>query len=223
MEQKKRIVALVPLRGGSKSIPYKNIKDIAGKPLAYWTLKAACEAKDIDAVYVSTEDQKIKDVVLSLGLDVKVVDRPHEFAEDTSSTESVMLHFAEVVDFDMLLTLQATSPLTTSADIDAAFGRMLSEGYDSLLTGVLTKRFYWTLDGIPLNYNYLHRPRRQDFPGTVVENGAFYITKRSILLENKNRLGGKIGIYHTPEDTYVEIDEPTDWSIVEKLLLDRQH
>lgn len=222
-ESQKKVVALIPLRGGSKSIPYKNIKEIAGHPLAYWTCKAAVDAGFIDEVYVSTEDPKIKEAVEAFGLGVKVIDRPAEFAQDTSSTESVMIHFAENVPFDILVTLQATSPMTTDDDLRSAYTAFNEKGYDSMLTGVLSKRFYWTRGGQALNYDPLNRPRRQDFAGTIVENGAFYITKRAVLESNKNRLGGKIGVYEMSEETFVEIDEPADWEIVEKALLGRTH
>lgn len=219
MINSKKIVSLVPLRGGSKSIPYKNIKEIAGKPLCYWTLKAATESQYIDEVWVSTDDKKIKDVVLSFGFGVKVIDRPAEPAEDSSSTESVMLHFAEHVSFDILNLIQATSPFTTSKDLDTAIEQFTREALDSLLTGVLYKKFYWTPDGKPLNYDYLNRPRRQEFEGVVNENGAFYLTKKEILKKNKNRLGGKIGIFLMPEEKAIDIDEPSDWPIAEKHLL----
>lgn len=218
MFQGKKIVALVPLRGGSKSIPYKNVKEMAGKPLCYWVLKAATGSKYIDEVWVSTEDKKIKEVVLSLGLGVKAVDRPAELAKDESSTESVMLHFAEQVDFDILNLIQATSPSTTSDDLDKAIEQFFAEGDDSLLTGVLYKKFFWTPRGEPLNYDYRKRPRRQEFPGVVHENGAFYLTKKEILLQNKNRLGGKIGIFLLPEDKAVDIDEPVDFAVAEEKL-----
>ena len=212
---------MVPLRGGSKSIPYKNIKELAGKPLCYWTLKAASESKYIDEVWVSTDDSKIKNIVLSLGLDVKVIDRPAEFAKDTSSTESVMLHFAEHVDFDILNLVQATSPLTASEDIDMAIEQFFAEGDDSLLSGVLYKKFFWTPDGKTLNYDYMKRPRRQEFSGVVHENGAFYLTKKEILLKNKNRLGGKIGIFLLSEEKAIDIDEPADWPLADKHLLEQ--
>ena len=219
MINSKKIVSLVPLRGGSKSIPHKNIKELAGKPLCYWALKAAIGSKYIDEVWVSTDDKKIKDIVLSFGLNVKVIVRPVELASDTSSTESVMLHFAEHADFDILNLIQATSPLTTSGDLDNALEQFTREGHDSLLTGVLYKKFFWTPDGKPLHYDYSRRPRRQEFPGVVHENGAFYFTKKEILEKNKNRLGGKIVIFLMPEEKGVDIDEPSDWPLAEKHLL----
>ena len=119
---------------------------MAGKPLLYWTCKAAKESKYIDEVYVSTEDAKIKEVVQSLKLGVKIIDRPAEFAQDTSSTESVMLHFATLIkDFNVLNLIQATSPFTTSEDLDQAIELFFENGWDSMLTGILYKKFYWTL------------------------------------------------------------------------------
>ncbi len=221
-KRKSRVLGLIPLRGGSKSIPHKNIREISGKPLAYWTCNAAAEAHGIERVYVSTEDANIKRIVGSFDLGVRVIDRPAEFAQDDSSTESVMLHFAKVVpDWDVLVTLQATSPLTAGADIDAALAQFEHEGDDSMLTGVRVKRFFWTPEGRPLNYDYRRRPRRQDFAGSIVENGAFYLTKRDILLKEKDRLGGKIGIHEMPADTMIELDEPEDWDTVERMLLAR--
>ncbi|MBI2476236.1 MAG: acylneuraminate cytidylyltransferase family protein [Candidatus Taylorbacteria bacterium] len=221
MFQSKKIVSLIPLRGGSKSIPHKNIKEIAGRPLCFWALKAATGSKYIDEVWVSTEDKKIKEVVLSLGLNVKIIDRPSELAADNSSTESVMLHFAEHVPFDILNLIQATSPTTTSEDLDKAIEQFFAEGDDSLLTGVLYKKFFWTVEGKALNYDYLKRPRRQEFEGVVHENGAFYLTKKEILTKNKNRLGGKIGIFLLSEAKAVDIDEPADWPVAEKNLLNQ--
>jgi len=178
MTNRKKIVALIPLRGGSKSIPYKNIKPLGGKPLSYWVCKAATEAELIDEVWVSTEDKKIKETVLSFGLGVKVIDRPKEFAQDDSSTESVMLHFAGTVPFDILVTIQATSPLTESEHLDHAIRKFVTEEYDSMVSGVTLKRFFWTHDGKPLNYEPVKRPLRQEWDGTVMENGAFYVTEK---------------------------------------------
>ena len=217
----KKIVALVPLRGGSKSIPRKNIKPIAGKPLCEWILKTLLGVKEFDRVYVSTEDREIAHITRAISPEIQIVDRPLELADDTASAESVMLHFADQIDFDILITAQATSPLTSEQDIKRGLNFFFEGDYDSLLSGVREKRFYWTeeeCEASPVNYDYKNRPRRQEFEGWIMENGAFYITSRFILLKDKNRLGGKIGIIEMPSRTAVEIDEPTDWSIVEKWL-----
>jgi len=220
---KQNIVALIPLRGGSKSIPLKNIKIMAGKPLCYWTIRAAAECPKISRVFVSTESAQIKAVVKSFGFSkVSIIDRPEKLANDRASTESVMTHAAATVDYDMMVTLQATSPLTRSSDLEKAIKLFEGKGYDSLLTAVVTKRFFWGWDNKPLNYNSLKRPRRQDFRGTLMENGAFYFTKREILQKQQNRLGGKIGIFIMDDLHAVEIDEPKDWPLVEKLIFARE-
>jgi sialic acid synthase len=216
MKKTNKIVALIPLRGGSKSIPLKNIKLIAGEPLCYWSIEAAKKSGCFDEIWVSTDHPEIKAVALSLG--AKVLDRPAKFASDTASTESVMLHFMSKVNFDILVTLQATSPLTSASDIKSAFSKFNKGKFDSLLTVVESKRFFWNKKGESLNYDYMKRPRRQDFKGSLMENGAFYITKRDVLKKYKNRLGGKIGIYKMSEKTAYEIDEELDWIIVEQLL-----
>jgi len=222
MEQKPEIVALIPVRGGSKSIPLKNIKYIAGKPLCLWVIEAICQSKSINRIYVSTDSDKIINVISSSELPVKILRRDPNLATDTASTESVMLDFMDKVSFDILITLQATSPLTTAEDIDSAIKYFLDNGFDSLVTGVRTKRFFWSDDGKPVNYNPLKRPRRQDSNGWIMENGAFYITKRSILKSQKCRLGGKIGIYEMQSEAAYEIDESIDWKIVEDILIDRR-
>jgi CMP-N-acetylneuraminic acid synthetase len=215
-------VALIPIRGGSKSIPKKNIKFIAGRPLATWTLEAAIGATHIDAVYISTDSEEIAEVVQGLSLRVNVIFRPAEFATDEASTESVMLHFMREVPFDLLVTIQATSPLLTSQDLDQALAQFYEQTLDSMLSAVRTKRFFWSDNATPINYDPLNRPRRQDFPGTLMENGAFYITQRSILERYQCRLGGKIGVFEMDESTSLEIDEPDDWERVERLLLARR-
>lgn len=213
-----KTVALIPLRGGSKSITNKNIKNIAGKPLAAWVLEAALNAVRIDDVYVSTDSAEIKDAVSAISPLIKVIDRPKEYATDTASTEAVMLHFMSVVECDCLVTIQATSPLLKSQDIDAALDKFNANNYDSLLSVVETKRFYWTKDGAPISYDPSFRPRRQEFDGMYMENGAFYITKKNLLAEQACRLGGKIGLYLMDAATGTEIDELCDWLIVEALL-----
>lgn len=217
-----KTAALIPLRGGSKSIPKKNIKPLAGKILSAWTLEAAAACSGINTVYVSTDSSEIASVVESLGLGIKVIMRPARYATDEASTESVMLHFMSQVDFDLLVTIQATSPLLTSSDLDNALVQFRCQRLDSMLSAVRIKRFFWNDDATPINYDPLHRPRRQDFRGTLMENGAFYITQRNILEDHQCRLGGRIGIYEMDESAAVEIDEPDDWARVESLLLLRQ-
>jgi CMP-N-acetylneuraminic acid synthetase len=217
-----KTIALIPLRGGSKSIPNKNIKILFEKPLAYWVLLASKNSLLIDDIYVSTDSEEIANTVTAMNLGVNIIFRPLEYATDEASTESVMLHFMSKIDFDVLVTIQATSPLLTGINIDDAITQFQLLKFDSMLSAVRAKRFFWSDDGKAINYDPLHRPRRQDFLGTLMENGAFYLTKREILERFQCRLGGNIGIYEMNASTAVEIDEPEDWDFVERLLMQRQ-
>jgi len=213
-----KIVALIPLRGGSKRIPGKNIKPMLGKPLAYWACSAAAQCRQISEVWVSTEDEHIRATVESFGLNVRVLERPSVLAGDGVTSDHVILHFASAVDFDIVATIQATSPLVSSTDLELAVTQFLRDRNDSLLTGVRVKRFFWSLDAQPLNYDPFHRPFSQTFQGSLMENGAFYLTTRETLNRHQNRLGGNIGIFEMAPDTAAEIDDPEDWANVEKLL-----
>ena len=229
-------VAFIPVRGGSKSIPLKNIKPICGKPLVYWTVKAACECKHIDVVYVATDSDKIKEAALKFKEEtdvfrkLQIIGRSAESASDTASTESAMLEFAAKYSFDNIVLVQATSPLLTSDALDKGFELFGRTDTDSVLSVVRQKRFNWMTDenGIarPTNYDVFHRPRRQEFDGYLVENGAFYITSKEDLLKTKNRVSGRIRAVEMDEDSFFEIDEPSDWLIIEALMkkkgLDRQ-
>ena len=217
----REIVAFIPVRGGSKSIPLKNIKSFCGKPLVYWTAKAANDCKFISKVFISTDSDMIRKEVVSLELSkVQVIGRSAETASDTASTESTMLEFAAGQKFDDIILIQATSPLLEKEDLDMGCQRYLDGAYDSLLSVVRQKRFIWKESNtiaVPENYIPEKRPRRQEMEGYFVENGAFYITKRSCLLKSGCRLSGKIGLYEMKEKTYFEIDEPEDWFIMEKI------
>lgn len=220
-------VAFIPVRGGSKSIPLKNIKELAGKPLVYWVAKAANSCEAVDEVYVATDSVRIRDIVVGFGFEkIRVIGRTKETATDTASTESALLEFARTHQFDNIVLIQATSPLLTGKDLDGGFELFTLENTDSVLSVVRQKRFNWGINAqgyaIPTNYNYENRPRRQDFEGYLVENGAYYITSREALLTSRNRLSGNIRAYEMDECTYFEIDEPSDWEIVERQLYQRE-
>ena len=217
----KTFSALIPLRIGSKGIPKKNIKKIAGKPLFEWVLRAALNAKHIDDIYISTESEEIMNEVEALGVGVKIIQRPAHLADDFASTEAVMLHALNQLASDYMVTIQATSPLLTQLDIDSACAQFAQAGHDSLLSAVRMKRFLWSEEGCPLNYDPEKRPRRQNFRGTLIENGAFYISDLTLLAETKTRLHGNIGIYEMPEDTFIELDSPADWLLVEQIMNER--
>lgn len=225
-------VAFIPVRGGSKSIPLKNIREICGRPLVYWTLDAAVQCPEIERVYLCTDSEAIREKVEAYielyhcAGKLRCIDRPPETATDTASTESAMLYFGRIwADFKHIILIQATSPLLTAAHLSEAISAYQRGAYDSLLSVVRQKRFCWnagTEGYVPTNYDYRNRPRRQEFNGYLVENGAFYINTREGLLRDECRLSGRVGVYEMEEETYFEIDEPSDWLIIEQLLKRRQ-
>ena len=215
------VLAIVPLRGGSNSIPNKNIKLFAHKPLAYWVLKAAQEAQVIDRIIVPTDSILIKKTIEKFNFDkILVTDRSKKSAMDNAPSEWVLCETARKYQFKDLVFLQATNPFVTSNDIDQAYALYKNKKCDSLLSAVKQKRFYWAKKKnktSPINYNFKNRPLRQDFEPQYLENGALYITSREKLLKFNNRLSGNIETYLMPYYSYLELDEPEDWNIAEIL------
>lgn len=217
-----RTIVFIPARCGSKSIPLKNIRDFCGKPLIYWNLEALEGIDEIEQVYVATDCDEIRNTVEGFGFsNVRVYMREPQNAQDNSSAESVMLEFIEkqaLADADIFILVQATSPLTQSIDFQSALNLYRKEKADSLLTCARMKRFFWNDNRKPFNYDYQNRPMRQDFSGSLMENGAFYINTVGNIRKYENRLSGKIVIYEMPEFTTVDLDEPDDWMIAENLM-----
>lgn len=222
MINEKKVIAFIPVRGGSKSIPLKNIKPFCGKPLVCWNIEALEACPQVDVVIVATDSDDIWRTVEERQYQkTKLYRRSAENACDTASTESVMLeyiHYAKLATEDIFMLVQATSPLTQTVHFTEALQKYGEGTYDSIITCVRNYRFFWNEDGTSMNYDYMNRPRRQNFKGMLMENGAFYINTVGNILGNGNRLGGKIGIYEMPEYTSFEIDEPDDWVVMEKLM-----
>ena len=213
------ILAFIPARGGSKSIPLKNIKMFCGKPLIYWNL-LSLQKSSVDKIIVATDSNQIKNTVLSFSFSkVEVYNRNYENATDDASSESVMLEYIEsanILDSDTFILVQATSPFTQTNNFDEALE--LFESFDSVVSCSITKRFFWNENGIALNYDINKRKKRQDFKGTLIENGAIYINSVKNIKENRNRISGKIGIYRMPEYTSIELDEELDWITAENIM-----
>lgn len=217
-----KTIAFMPVRGGSKSIPLKNIREIAGKPLIYWYCRALQASREIDEIVVATDHPAIRETALSFGFEkLKVYDRLPENARDESSTESVMLEWlqreAPAEDFVLML-CQATSPFVQAHMLDEALREYRSGDATSMLSCSVLKRFFWSRDGKAINYDPLKRPRRQEFEGSIAENGAFYISRASAVRASGCRISGKTAIHLLPEYFLTEIDEDDDWIVAESLL-----
>lgn len=208
---------IIPLRGGSKGIPRKNIKLLAGKPLCFWAIEAALTLIGAK-VYVSTEDPEIKKMVQDAYPTVSVINRPFELSMDETATEAVVSHFLTCVDARHVILMQATSPLTRGIHLQEAVKLYLQNDHRPLITCVRKHQFLWSEEGLPLNYDPTCRPRRQDWEGCLIENGAFYVFSSSDFKENFCRCPPPVTVYEMASPHGVEIDEPIDWSFIDLLL-----
>jgi CMP-N-acetylneuraminic acid synthetase len=204
------------------SIPKKNIKLLAGRPLIDWVIKPALDSGIFAEVWVSTDDDEIAAVTEQCG--AKVHRRAPETATNTASTESALIDFVDAhPDYDILCLIQATSPLVMPEDFQKGLQTMEKAGADSLVTAVRTHRFLWSVDSATglataKNYDPVNRPRRQDWNGELIENGAFYFTTKAIMDSEKCRLGGKLALYEMEEHTLTELDSLIDWQIVSHMV-----
>lgn len=217
------ILAIIPARGGSKGVPGKNIRPVAGKPLLAHTVEQARQATLVSRVVVSTDSPAIGEVAKQFG--AGVVWRPAEISHDTASSESALLHvldyLAEQEDYapELIVFLQCTSPVRRPGDIDAAIQTLRHQQADSLLSVVPSHHWVWHINsnGEPDSYNfdYRRRPRRQDRPAEYDENGSIYVFKPHILRQFHNRLGGKIALYPMHEWSRIDIDTLHDFELCE--------
>jgi len=209
-----KVVSLILARGGSKGIPNKNIINLNGNPLIYYTANASL-ISNVNETWVSTDCDKIKKVAQNVGC--KVIDRPKEISGDNSKSDEALVHFAENIDFDILVFIQPTSPLLKSSDINKGLLKM--QKYDSVFS--VTKEHWiprWTEKGEPVNWDINNRPMRQDIEETYIENGAFYITTKKQLMNSKLRYGGNIGMVEMPLHRSFQIDTTEDLKLIGKLL-----
>jgi CMP-N,N'-diacetyllegionaminic acid synthase len=209
-----KIVSVITARGGSKGIPKKNIIKINEIPLIWYTINASQKSK-VHETWVSTDCKEIASVAQDAN--AKVIDRPKELADDVIMPDASLVHFAENVDFDILVFIQPTSPLLCHYHINQGLDMMTK--YDSVFSAY--KEHWlprWSKNANPIDWSPSFRPRRQDIDEQYVENGAFYITTKKNLLKSKLRYSGNIGIVEMSLSESYQLDNNNDLQIIEKLL-----
>lgn len=229
-----RVIAIIPARGGSKGVPHKNLRPLAGKPLVAWSVRQAFAAQSVDHVVVSSDSAEIraaaqKEARLAAYADIyeraefTLVDRPPQLAADDSTTESALLHALAKIgarDEDLIVLLQPTSPIRRPGAIDEAIHGLREAGADSLFSACPVEGFVWFVrdNGWEPTYDPVRRERRQIATPKLEENGSIYVFQASVLRETGSRLGGKIAAYVMHKLDSFQVDEPADLELMEQLL-----
>jgi len=225
----KKILAVIPARGGSKEIPRKNIRLLAGKPLIAYTIEAALKSKYVDKVIVSTEDIEISQISEQYG--AEVVKRPEKLARDETPTLSVIQHVVRRLKekYDIIVALQPTSPLRDEKDIDAAIDLFGKHGTDSLVSVCEVEHHpYWMVRVTngkvePFVKTDKEYPRRQDLPKLYRFNGAIYIAKKDILMKENKIFGKNATAFIMPLEKSIDIDTELDFKLAEILMKSSLH
>lgn len=226
------IIGLITARGGSKAVPRKNIRLVAGKPLIAWTIQAAQQSQSLGRVIISTDNLEIAEVAREWGAEVPFM-RPPELAQDDSSHHDVVIHALRWLESqpaappDYLMLLQPTSPLRTAEDIDRAIALAIEKDADAVVSvspahdhPYLSKQI--STDGKMLDF--VTRPKgylpRQALPPAYALNGAIYLVRRSLLLESEDWYTDNTYAYVMPPERSIDIDSPWDLHLVELILGD---
>ncbi|KAJ3612245.1 hypothetical protein NHX12_020521 [Muraenolepis orangiensis] len=205
-KEKRQVAALVLARGGSKGIPLKNIKMLAGVPLLGWVLRAAQDSHMFHSVWVSTDHDEIEKVAKAWG--AQVHRRSPGVSRDSSSSLETIQEFARLnPEVDVICNIQATSPCLHPFHVKEALEKITLQGYDSVFSVVRRHQFRWQeakkdtdWETLPLNMNPNKRARRQDWDGELCENGSLYFATRDLILDQGVLQGGKIGYYEMLPD-----------------------
>ena len=222
-------VAIIPARGGSKGIPRKNIKELCEKPLITYIIETALRVEELDRVIVSTEDKEIAEVAKKCGAEVPFM-RPEELARDETPTLPVLQHAVKYLEEkenykpDIVVLLYATSPLLKHERVSEAIKLLKARGFDSVLSVVEDRGHYWIKRGEDYERLYPKVLKNRQFTEPLLkENGAIYLCKRDLLMEENTMVGGKIGFLKIQKEESIDIDEPLDFEIAEFFMRRREY
>lgn len=226
-----KILGLIPARGGSKGIPGKNIKSLAGKPLLAYTFDSARESTLLSKVILSSDDSEIIRVAHQIGLETPFV-RPSDLASDVSPTLPVIIHALRFFEergekYDAVCLLQVTNPFRRKGLVDEAIQKFIDADADALVSVLPVPHEFnphWIFE--PNSEGLLSIatgektiiPRRQDLPPAYFRDGAIYITKAKVLLGQNSLYGEKLAFIVGDESRYVNLDTMRDWEKAEELV-----
>ena len=224
MNLKRKFIAIILARGGSKGIKLKNLIKIKKKPLLGWTIDQCSKSKMISKIYVSSENKKIINFVKRKK--VNCIIRPNNLAKDNSSSIDGAIHALKNLKKEdkknnNIIFLQATSPIRKKNAIDKALKKFINGNYDSIFSSLILKDYYvWQKKNkkFKANYNYKIRLPRQKLDTKYLENGSFYIFKKDFFMKKKTLFLGKIGTFPMSKIESFQLDDSEDKKIIEKLI-----
>lgn len=216
-----KILAVIPARGGSKGIPRKNVRLMNGRPLISYCIENAKSCELITDIVVTTDDEEV--ISIAQLHNVYYVVRDAEMAGDTVTLDPVVydavcrMEMLKNTKYEVVVTLQATSPLLRGTTLNDALESFLTEKKDTYISVVNQPQLSWSKDEVGFRPNYKERLNRQQLPAHYLETGAFLITKREFVMPN-SRIGYNVSVFEVPEDESVDIDTIKDWIVSEKAL-----
>ncbi|RIX47312.1 acylneuraminate cytidylyltransferase family protein [Paenibacillus nanensis] len=218
-----RILGIIPARGGSKGVPGKNIRQLAGKPLIAWTIEAALKSKYLDKVIVTSDDDDIIRISLAHGAEVPFK-RPETLAQDDTPGITPVLHaIDQMPGFDAVVLLQPTSPLRNHADIDGSIERFAELSAPVVSVSLQEKSPYWMFrlgdeDRLEPIMGRTSTLPRQELPTLYTLNGAVYVSAIEELRKTESFVTDKTAAYIMPKERSLDIDTILDFQLCELLL-----
>ena len=223
------MVALLPARGGSKGLPKKNLRSLAGKPLIIWTIEAAQKSQQIDHIVLSTDDKEIADICRSTGIDIPFM-RPKELAQDDSIAIDNYIYTIDRLNnaynynYNEFSVLLPTTPLRNSFDIDGAISVFHENNADSVIS---VSRLHFPVDWIlnlnedntiNINKNKNLMMNRQKYKQSYLPNGGIYVLRNELLKKNRSYYSKYTFPFIMPHERSVDIDSENDFVYAEYLL-----
>lgn len=226
MIENKKVLAVVPARGGSKGIPNKNIAPLHGKPLINWTIEAAQASQYIDRLILSSDDARICRVAESAGCEVPFVRRKELATDDAKSIDVVLDSLEKVPGFDLIVLLQPTSPLRSTSDIDGCLELLVDQSAHSAVTVAPAQEHPYLIYSMDaggrldpfIGAAQQASLRRQDLPGAYSLNGAVYVAEIEWLRKTRSFISGQPAGYVMPKLRSVDIDDQEDLELAAEYL-----
>ncbi|MDC0994023.1 acylneuraminate cytidylyltransferase [bacterium] len=222
MSKQLNILVIIPARGGSKGIPRKNLRSLAGNPLIYYPIRNALSSKHKPDIYVSSEDSEVLSISQKIG--AKTIKRNNNDAEDSTTLDPVIYRAWRQVQtiekkyYDLVITLQPTSPLLKVESLDNAIDIIIqNQAIDTIISAVNDTHLTWKTENGCYKPNYEKRVNRQQLPAVYKETGGFLITHPKNITET-SRIGNNVQLYILSDKESIDIDSYSDWGLCEYYL-----